>query len=340
MEIRANLPTVLSRAEAALRPVHRTVFLNDSLRSDPTSFLEVAAQTPPPSIGFVVYKAELRDREGKLLFACPGLDAASAALPDVAQYRSLREATDASRGLYDAGSLDAAREKIATALAINPHDTAALRIACRPAHQIGSTGARSRSAGPARRDRSRKSPAAGRSWRPSCSVRATRARAEKMLTAARERGLTTAVTAEQLGRIRLECKDYAGAIQLLDESLRLEPKNQALWFVRADAARSLGRLEDCAASLERGLTLGAAPLERRTSLVRLYLDSGRRVDALKHVRVVASDLPTMQQTGRRTRRFSTSWVRSRKHWMSGARCWMSISTTAGRTCAFPNSWLR
>src|ERR1035438_8777339 len=82
----------------------------------------------------------------------------------------------------------------------------------------------------------------------------------------------------------------------LEESLKKNAKQQPLWFLRADAA---GRLKDWktqAESLERGLEL-ENQLERRTALVRIYLDHKEGDQGLRHIRLVTADLPKDPKVG-------------------------------------------
>ena len=97
--------------------------------------------------------------------------------------------------------------------------------------------------------------------------------------------------AEELARIRLMRRDDKGALQFLEERLALGPGAQDLWLLRADAATRLGDWERNADSTEHGIALGTIPLDRRTALVRSYIEHQAPDKALAHVRAVADHLP-------------------------------------------------
>lgn len=99
------------------------------------------------------------------------------------------------------------------------------------------------------------------------------------------------LAAEDLGRMALVRADYISALRFFDESLGAERDNQAVWFLRADAAMRAGDWKASADSLESGLGLGGDDLPERTRLVRLYLEHNLPADALRHVRLALPSLP-------------------------------------------------
>ena len=115
--------------------------------------------------------------------------------------------------------------------------------------------------------------------------------ADRALLKARELKPGDAKAAEELARIRLMRRDDKGAIQFLEESLALGPGTQDLWLLRADTASRLGDWERNADSTEHAMALGSIPLDRRTALVRSYIEHQAPDKALLHVRAVAGRLP-------------------------------------------------
>jgi tetratricopeptide (TPR) repeat protein len=120
--------------------------------------------------------------------------------------------------------------------------------------------------------------------------------AEQALERARELASQSAVVAELLGRIRLKRGDSRAALHFFDESLAVNRGNQPLWFLRADICLRLGDWLGGAESMERGIELGGGHLERRTQLIRLYLEHQQNRAALKHVQQALAELPAEAET--------------------------------------------
>jgi Tfp pilus assembly protein PilF len=116
-------------------------------------------------------------------------------------------------------------------------------------------------------------------------------RADRALLKARELKPGDPAVAEELARIRLTRGDDRGFLAFVDERIALGPATQELWLLRADAANRLGDWQGNAKSVERAIALGSIPLERRTALVRLYLQHQAPDRALLQVRAVADSLP-------------------------------------------------
>jgi len=115
--------------------------------------------------------------------------------------------------------------------------------------------------------------------------------AEASLARARELGVRTARIAERLGKIHYSSRDYAGASLFIDESLRLDPNQQPLWFLAATLAKASGDSAKQILSLEKALAGGGRYTEQRTELVRLYLAKGDKTNAARHVDIEVPDLP-------------------------------------------------
>jgi tetratricopeptide (TPR) repeat protein len=115
--------------------------------------------------------------------------------------------------------------------------------------------------------------------------------AETNVLQARKLGVTVARIAEQLGRVRYTSRDYVHAEPLIDESLSLDPGQQALWFVTAEIAKAGRNREKQARSLEKALALGGLHIDERTQLIRLYLLNGDKAGAAHHADIELPNLP-------------------------------------------------
>ena len=126
--------------------------------------------------------------------------------------------------------------------------------------------------------------------------------AETALLRARELGASGARWSEELGRIRLAKQDLPRALGYFLESLKLDPSQQALWFLAADLAKETGKTGDRIEALERGLGLGGNQLPRRIELIRVYFDNGDPVNAARHADIERPRLPADAET-------QTIWAR-------------------------------
>lgn len=115
--------------------------------------------------------------------------------------------------------------------------------------------------------------------------------ADRALLRSRELKPGDGSVAEELARIRLMRQDDKGAIQFLEERLTLGPGTQDLWLLLADTADRLGDWQRNADSTEQAIALGAIPLDRRTALVRSYMQHQAPGKALAQVRAVVENLP-------------------------------------------------
>jgi tetratricopeptide (TPR) repeat protein len=259
------------------------------------TFLEVNVNMSPLSRGFEVRKAALEDAQGKVLMEWQAIALApDFALPDIERYRALLASmADASKQL-EAGALDSAFTEVRKALAINPHDPAALRLAASLFEKRTDPKGASEmllllvEADP--RNGALLAEAGGQFFSAGDFEGA-----KPLLIRARDAGTFTAASAHQLARIHEAAKDYSSAVQFFDESLKMDPNAPAVWFERSDAANAMGSWEVAAESLEKGVAL-RPDLNRRSSLIRLYLDHNRGDDALRQVHAALTGLPADVKT--------------------------------------------
>jgi tetratricopeptide (TPR) repeat protein len=115
--------------------------------------------------------------------------------------------------------------------------------------------------------------------------------ADTSLARARDLGVRSARIAERLGRIRYSSGDYATASAFIDESLRLDPNQQQLWFMAAMMAKSAGDSAKQMLCLEKALAGGGRYTEQRAELIRLYFAKGDAVNAGRHADLELPDLP-------------------------------------------------
>lgn len=255
-------------------------------------WFEISWPEPSLQAGFHVYRAELLDRNRARLLDVPAVASSSAALPDIASYGRLRATAGEARRRLASSNLNEEqvgliRSDLETALAINPADTEALRSAADLYERFHDP----KTAARLLNTLAETDPANVRLLAElghNQFLAGDLEDAEKSLM--RCRGADATVS-EELARIRLARKDNTGAMPFLDESLKADSANQAVWYLRADTAAQLRDWKRTAESLEKGLEIGGGPLARRTELVRLYLEHFMAESALRHVRSVVATLP-------------------------------------------------
>ena len=229
----------------------------------------------PLSHGFDLQNVVLKGLPA--LTALPVIAAApDAAIPSPAKFAELRAAVNAG--------------DFAKALAANPSDREAVALAL--------TSASGASAIPLLETSVELSPAETASWSKLGDLKFAAkdyAGAELALIRAKELGAESARASEQLGRIALESKDLAKALDRLSDSLRLDGKQQALWFFTADIAKQASRADRRIECLERGMALGGDVLTRRIETIHLYLDQSDKRNAARHVDL---ELPRLPADGR------------------------------------------
>ena len=116
--------------------------------------------------------------------------------------------------------------------------------------------------------------------------------ADRALLKARELKPGDPSVAEELARIRLTRGDDRAFLTFVAERLKLSAGTQELWLLAAAAANRLNDWQRSADSTEHAIALGNIPLERRTALVRLYLQHQAPDRALVHIRASAESLPS------------------------------------------------
>jgi tetratricopeptide (TPR) repeat protein len=259
------------------------------------TYLEVNVSIPALSRGFEIRKATLEDAQGKVVMEWNAIASApNFTLPDIEQYRAMLSSTAEARKQLEAGSIDGAVSEVRKALAINPHDPEALRVGAGIFEKRGDPKGVSEmlvllvETDP--RNGALLAEAGGQFFSTGDFDRA-----KPLLIRAREAGTFTAESAHQLARIYASARDYPSAVQFFDESLRMEPNAPPVWFERADAANAMGNWELAADSLEKGIAL-KANLDRRSALIRLYLDHKRADDALRQVHAALPGLPADVKT--------------------------------------------
>jgi tetratricopeptide (TPR) repeat protein len=105
-----------------------------------------------------------------------------------------------------------------------------------------------------------------------------------------QRGLLNALT---------QTHEHAKASALVEQLLRAEPNDPALWLYRAQIALSAGDRGSALASLEAALRLGDGSTANRRTLIALHKESGnaaRAVDLLRGSAAVGLDFALVDQT--------------------------------------------
>ena len=249
---------------------------------------EVAWAVPAPARGFVLDRA--RPNESPILAA-----AVADPPPDLTRYAELETIEEQLSNLDraaqpGASQVEQIRSLLARALAINARDPVALRAG----GNLYQRGHDYRTAADLVEKllEVRPGDSALEAELGHCRFLAgDMAAAEKALLLAHEKKAGGAAVPEELARIHLGRKDDAGALPFLEETLALAKDRADLWFTRADVASRLGNWEKRADSLERGLAIDRQNLERRTSLVQLYLEHAAGEKAVAHIHFVMTALP-------------------------------------------------
>ena len=265
-------------------------------RDDPAAFLAHPAQlaavsweTPRPSVGFDLQMASLQGFDEYPNLALPSVPGKST-LPDPAAYIELTKLIEALKTAPAGTDPAALKASLDRALAINPAD--------RDIVTIGLNFANTHNDPEGEIDLLRTAveltPNDAALWTRLGNLHFARkdfAASEPSLLRARTLGAKDARSAEQLGRIGLNRSDLPHAADYIDESLALDPAQQALWFLAADLAKDLGRLPRRTEALERALALGGSYVDRRVELIRVYLAAGDRANAARHADLELPNLP-------------------------------------------------
>jgi len=254
------------------------------------TFHEVAWPAAPLGRGFVLERAKLRGAELPVIESAAGVR-----LPGFAEYGELRRAEAEATGLVRQEKLDAAqaqrvRELLQRALGINPVDAETLRAGADFYTRYNDPKTAAMLLEPLTQIRPRDAKLLAELGH-SLFLAGDLESAEKPLVCAHEGNAGGATVSEELARIHLARHDDAGALKFLDEVLAADARRADLWFTRADMATRLKEWSKTAESLEKALAIDRDKLERRTSLVVLYLEHGAKDQALPHVQLVTAALP-------------------------------------------------
>ena len=259
-------------------------------------FSELAWRDPSPGFGFRACPISLIGSEGEPAVAVPSVVAAQGAtIPELETYERMRQKVQSVAAAMRQPELsqeegDQAEGDLSAALEIGPDQEEALRLGADLYKRRGNDLKLSA----VLKLLTEMAPNEASLFAELGHVRYRLADwddADRALLRAREMKPGDPMVAEELARIRLTRQDDRGALPLLEESLAEGVARQELWLLRADLATRLGDWARTADSLEHAIALGSVALDRRTTLVRLYVGHQQPDKALAHVREVAADLP-------------------------------------------------
>ena len=263
--------------------------------NQPTQHWEVSWRDPAPKAAFRVCPVTLTGNDGQPGLAIPAIAAAAGvSTPDIERFAALRAKIKSLTTIVKQPRLSAAQAAEAeadlnAALEISPREEETLRLGA-ALYRSSQNDAKLASMLSALTELTPSEDALFAEM-GHCLFRMREwDGADRALLKARLKPGDAGV-AEELARIRLMRRDDKGALQFLEERLALGPGAQDLWLLRADAATRLGDWERNADSTEHGIALGTIPLDRRTALVRSYIEHQAPDKALAHVRAVADHLP-------------------------------------------------
>ncbi len=263
----------------------------------PSPRWEVTWRDPVPSAAFRVCPITLIDDDAQTVAIVPAIaSAAGVVIPDIEHYALLREKIGSLTELAKQPQLTAeqsqqAEADLRTALAISPKEEEILRLGAET-YRHSKNDPQLAAMLTALTELAPKDPALFTEL-GHCQFRMRDwDGADRALLKARELKPGDPAVAEELARIRLTHKDDRGFLTFVEERLSLSAGTQELWLLRADAANRLGDWQRIADSTEHAIALGSIPLERRTALVRLYMQHQAPDRALVQVRAVAESLPS------------------------------------------------
>ena len=249
-------------------------------------FLEVEWTAPRPGKGFNFYLAELRDMGSGRTWTAPSAAVASGwVVPEPLELRGFaRRTAHLSRTVRGsaAASSGPIRSEIEALRAVNPADESLLRASVQfyQRNREWETLAESLH----RLSEVRPLDTATLADLGTTLVRLQRwSGAEAAFLRLMDLAPGDARVIAALGRVYVRLEQYPRALELFERSLDIEPANQALWFERADAARHVGDSDAVLFALEEGVNLPGASHGRRAELIRLYLDSGRPLEAAQQI---------------------------------------------------------
>ena len=248
-------------------------------------FLEVEWDNPRPGAGFHIHVAEIRDTVSRKTWMAPSVAGGPGwRVPGPLALRDFtRRAVDLQRAVREPSeSPDWIRSELQSLEAINPSDETLLNASIQFHRRNEDWEAL---AVPLRR-LSEISPADPTAFADlgAILVRLQRwSEAEPAFARLKQLNPSDPRAIEALGRVHARLKNYRRALDLFDESLGLDPANQALWFHKADTAREIDDTAALLQALENGVSLPDAPHARRAELIRVYLDKRRAVDATEQV---------------------------------------------------------
>jgi tetratricopeptide (TPR) repeat protein len=289
---------VLDAVAAATGGLHLSRGLEDLLPAlkNGEGLREISWQAPSPAVGFRVCPVTLSGPDGQAVLTIPSIAAAAgAAIPEIGRYALVRAKTEAIAATLKQATLspDQAHQSesdLALALEVSPREEEILRLGsvlfkreandAKLAEMLDALAqvtpdeaAVFEGLGHARYRM--------RDWEG----------ADRALLRARELKSSDPIVGEELARIRVTRGDDRGALPFLEESLTAHAGNLNLWLLRADVSTRLDDWRRSADSLEHAVALGNIPLDRRTLLVRLYIQHEMPDRALAQVRAVAENLP-------------------------------------------------
>jgi tetratricopeptide (TPR) repeat protein len=288
--LEAALPaTGGKRLAEGLAPVAPTL-------TQPALHWEVSWRGPAPPAAFRVCPVTLTGNDGQPDLTIPAIAAAAgAATPDIEHFAVLREKIKSLAAAVRQPHLSPAQAAqgeadLNTALEVSPREEETLRLGA-ALFRSSQNDSKLVSMLSALAELAPAEPALFTEMGHSLFRMGEWDGADRALLKARALKPGDASVAEELARIRLMRRDDEGAIQFLEERLALGPGTQDLWLLRADTATRLGDWERNANSTEHAIALGPIPLDRRTALVRSYLEHQAPDKALVQVRAVAGHLP-------------------------------------------------
>jgi tetratricopeptide (TPR) repeat protein len=260
------------------------------------SFSLVGWTPPPPSSGFVVFKATVSDQQGETLLEVPDLALTEGeSLPSIERYAEMQSNVGEAAAVLNESpateaNLQRVRDELIAALAVNSSDPSVLRVAIALYEKAGDYVTAARFATTLVEVR----PQDGTAYAAlghALLLGSDLDKAEIALKRVSDLQGPTVQAAEDLARVHIARKDDHGALPFLDQALGIDAKRQDLWFLEGQLAERTKDSSLAIHSFERGLALGGVHIPETASLIRLYLSTSQNNKAVELARQRIADLP-------------------------------------------------
>ena len=274
------------------------------------TFAQLFWKPTPPVQGFVAFRASIVDAQGQEFLAVPDLAGAPGMkYPDIVDFEWTEQRLQqlmprlghappehggAGGSTLDGATRDEVRSLLAEALEANPLDPQALRVGI--LYSLDGNDPSGAEFYGERLVAVRPQSGADFALYGHALVRSKKMVAgERALRTALRLGTRTDALYEDLAHARRAQRDPAEAAAFLGEALRINPRRQDLWFLRAELAAQIPDVPQAMESLEQGLTLGGVHVPEWSMLLTFYGESGAQEKQMQRLTDALAALPAQPE---------------------------------------------